>query len=200
LNSRLFAVLLAVLVLSLTYAAAAPVKVPYAEINSVGSVDPYVEIGVPFEIDVVGCVAADSFAHYGFYIEHTAGYVPWPPGLIPGDKSTILYGSGWGKDTGNFNINGVDKQRLDCDMCPLTNADEFTPEYYGSGRPPAKVNVTLYEIGRVGLRLVVMHADLETWHKNTMNYNRGQTAPLGNILTTRDFEVTVVKSLPDVKI
>jgi hypothetical protein len=174
----LIVVLLAAIVLSPTYAAAAPVKAPYAEIDSVGSADPYVAIGDPFEIKVDGDVYAGQLCHYGYYIEHTAGYVPWPPGIIPGDKSTILYGSGWGDETGSYYPSG------DTHYCRLGES----------------VNVTLYELGHVGLRLVVMHADLNTWNKNKMNYFQGQTVPLGNILAYRDFEVNVVKSLPDVKI
>jgi len=182
LNSRLFAVLLVVVVLSLPCVAEVgtifdpnslgPVIVTHADLNSVGSVDPYVEVGVPFEIAVDGCVSCPPTpGHYGFYIEHTAGYVPWPPGLIPGDKSTMLYGSGWGKDTEDKYPDTLS----DCKYHPLGN-----------------VTVTLYEIGRVGLRLVVVSGNKD--------YYQGKSVPIGNILTRRDFEVTVVKSLPDVKI
>jgi len=177
LNSRLIVVLIAALALSPICGASEPVSVPHAKIDSVGSADPYVVIGVPFAINVDGEVCADKFSHYGYYIEHTAGYVAWPPGIIPGDKSTILYGSGWGRDTDGWTGG--------CCLCFV---------------PGKSVNITLYELGHVGLRLVVVHADLETWHKNKMNYTLGQTAPLGNILAYRDFEVNVVKSLPDVKI
>jgi hypothetical protein len=181
LNSCLFAVLLVVAVLSPTCDAQNinmfpfyvnvdnPVSVPYAKINSVGSVDPYVEIGVPFEIAFDGCVGV-GFDHYGFYIGHTGGEVPWPPGLIPGDKSTILYGSACENDV-EANYHG-----------PRNGCQNFS----------AKVTVTLYEIGRVGLRLVAVHG--------TKDYYQGQPVPLKNSLTWRDFEVTVVKNLPDVKI
>jgi hypothetical protein len=194
LNSRLIVILLAAIVLSTTYAAAAPVEVPYAEIDSVGSADPYVVIGEPFEIDVTGCVAAFSNSYYGFYIEHTAGFVAWPPRLIPGDKSTILYGSVWKRESGHCHVG--ESSRCSCEFGLLTNAENPSLEYFSEQRPPAKVNVTLYELGHVGLRLVVVHGSSETWNK----IDQGQPVSLLNALTYRDFEVNVVKSLPEVKI
>jgi hypothetical protein len=197
LNSRLIVVLLAAIVLSTTYAAAAPVKVPYAEIDSVGSKDPYVVIGEPFEINVVGCVAAFSNSYYGFYIDHTAGYVAWPPGLIPGDKSTILYGSIWKRESVHCISNTGETERCDCNEGLLTNAEVFSDAWHSKHPPPARVNVTLYELGHVGLRLVVVAGTLEgTWQK----IEQGQPVSLLTALTYRDFEVNVVKSLPDVKI
>jgi len=196
LNNRLIVVLLAAIALSPTYAAAAPVEVPYAEIDRVGSADPYVVIGEPFEIDVVGCVAAFSNSYYGFYIDHTAGYVAWPPGLIPGDKSTILYGSIWKRESVHCISSTGETERCDCHDGLLTNAETFSDAWHSKQPPPARVNVTLYELGHVGLRLVVVHAGLETWQK----IEQGQTMSLLNALTYRDFEVNVVKSLPDVKI
>jgi hypothetical protein len=196
LNSRLIVVILAAIVLSSMYAAAAPVEVPYAEIDSVGSADPYVVIGEPFEIDVTGCVAAFSPSYYGFYIDHTAGYVAWPPGLIPGDKSTILYGSIWKRESVHCYTSTGETERCDCSEGLLTNAETFSDAWHSKHPPPASVNVTLYELGHVGLRLVVVHAGLETWNK----IDQGQPVSLLNALTHRDFEVNVVKSLPDVKI
>jgi hypothetical protein len=149
LNSHLIVVLLAAIVLSTTYAAATSISAPLSKIYSVGSVDPYVEVGVPFEIAFDGCVAVPVPQKYEYYIEHTAGYVPWPGGQKP---SKILYNSSGTIDTGE----------------PPSHYD---PCHYVSG----KVTVTLYEIGHVGLCL----------HLGGDN---------------QDFDVNVLKSLPDVKI
>jgi hypothetical protein len=149
LNSRLIVVLIAAIVLSTTYAAATSISAPLSRIYSVGSVDPYVEVGVPFEIAFDGCVAVPVPQKYEYYIEHTAGLVPWPGGQKP---SKILYNSSGTIDTGE-------------------EPSHYNPCHYVSG----KVTVTLYDTGHVGLRLYLGGA-------------------------SRDFDVNVLTSLPDVEI
>ncbi len=192
LNSRLFAVLLVVVVLSPTCVAAlAPldtaycgdaVCAPYATIKSVGSVNPYVLKGVPFEISVEADVIASEYATYGFYITYAAAgkYDSWP--ITGGYMSSILYGSGWFAQTGP----GYGSMYY----CPTSK----------------KVSITLNELGRVPLHLVFFHmSNIDWnkdggWHQYVYGSTLGKPVPLGNTLATRDFEVNVLASLPSVSI
>ena len=191
-NSRLFAVLLVIVVMSPMCAAALvpldtaycgdAVCAPHATIKSVGSVNPYVLKGVPFEISVEAEVTASEYATYGFYIQYAAAgkYASWP--ITGGYSSSILYGSGWFAQTGA----GYGSMYY----CPTSK----------------KVTVTLDELGRVPLHLVVFHMSSIDWnedggwHESVYGSTLGKPLPLGNTLATRDFEANVVSSLPDVKI
>jgi len=146
---------------------------PHVHGTPVITVAPYVEAGKPFDVTISFEIVGIQYSHVGAYLEQPGVLKPFPG---TSRKSTILPGSGSGVDMGHV------------------------PFDKWFGRLAPTVTVKLDQPGRTRLRLVIMHCDKETWQSGALDYNKGLPASLGATMYTKDFDVNVVSTAPDVSV